>query len=186
MTRSDPVDRLSAGLRVDTFLPGPGLLMDKDTPTSMKTTTLVAIKRGLLLYWSLWFTIVFGSNGIDSLKALGVLDKGWKLAGGGFTLVSPPAAIYGVPARASVVLLACLLVWEGVSAVAFWRAFGKFRGLRNADARALVIAFMLAISLFAILLLADRFFGGQLYMPTHLKILTALLASCLVVYFLPE
>jgi hypothetical protein len=160
--------------------------MDERIPTSMKTTTLVAIKRGLLLYWSLWFTVVFASNGLDGLKALGVIDKGWKLAGGDFTLISPAAAINGVPAIASGVLLVCSLVWEGITAAAFWRAFGKFRGLKNAHARALAAAFLLAISLFAALLVADRFIGGHLFMATHLKILLALLASLLVVYFLPE
>ena len=164
----------------------PGLPMDKGIPTSMKTTTLVAIKRGLLLYWSLWFTVVFASNGLDGLKALGVIDKGWKLAGGDFTQISPAAAIYGVPARASGVLLVCLMVGEGITVAAFWRAFGKFRGLKNADGRALAAAFILAISLFAALLLADRFLGGHLFMAMHLKILVALLVSLLVVYFLPE
>jgi hypothetical protein len=164
----------------------PGLPMDEGIPTSMKTTTLVAIKRGLLLYWSLWFTIVFATTLLGGLEALGAIDKGWKLAGGDFTLISPAAAIYGVPARASGVLLVCLMVWEGITVAAFWRAFRKFRGLENADARALAAAFILATSLFAALLLADRFLGGHLFIATHLKILVALLVSLLVVFFLPE
>jgi hypothetical protein len=160
--------------------------MEKDIPSSMKTTTLVAIKRGLLLYWSLWFTIVFASNGLDGLEALGVIDQGWKLAGGDFTLLSPAAAIYGAPARASGVLLACLVLWQGITVAAFWRAFGKFRGLKNSDPRALAAAFILATSLFAALLLADRVFGGHPFVTTHLKILIAVLLSLLLVYFLPE
>ena len=160
--------------------------MDEGIPISMKTTTLVAIKRGLLLYWSLWFTIVFVTTLLGGLEALGAIDKGWKLAGGDFTLISPAAAIYGVPAKASGVLLACLMVWEGSAVVVFWWAFRKFRGLKNADGRALAAAFILAISLFAALLLAGLLFGGHLFMAMHLKILVALLLSFLVVYFLPE
>jgi hypothetical protein len=160
--------------------------MDGGIPTSMKTTTLVAIKRGVLLYWSLWFTIVFASNGLDGLKALGVIDKSWKLAGGDFTVISPAAAFYGVPARASGLLLVCLMVGEGIAGAAFWRAFVKFRGIMNADGRAPAVAFILAISLFAALLPADRFPGGHTYMVTHLKILVALLVSLLLVFFLPE
>ena len=148
----------------------PGLPMDEGIPISMKTTTLVAIKRGLLLYWSLWFTIVFVTTLLGGLEALGAIDKGWKLAG----------------AKASGVLLACLMVWEGSAVVVFWWAFRKFRGLANADGRALAAAFILAISLFAALLLAGLLFGGHLLMATHLKILVALLLSFLVVYFLPE
>jgi hypothetical protein len=160
--------------------------MDPETSTSMKTLTVVAIKRGLLLYWSLWFTIVFAMNVFDGLQALGVIDKGWEIAPGRFALISSTPATYGVPAGAHGVLILGVIVWEGIAAGTFWRAFHKFHGLKNASRRALAVAFVLALSLFATFLVADRFFVNHVYEATHLKIVVAQVASLLSIYLLPE
>jgi hypothetical protein len=160
--------------------------MDGETPTTMRTLTLVAIKRGLLLYWSLWFSIVFATSVFDGLQALGVIDKGWKFGSGILALISSTTAIYGVPAGAHGVWMLGVIVWEGIAVGAFWRAFRKFRGLKNADGRALVVTFVLAISLFASFVLADEFHGNRLYEATHLRIFVAQVASLLAIYFLPE
>lgn len=165
---------------------GPGVRMDPKTSTSMKTLTVVAIKRGLLLYWSLWFTIVFVMNVFDGLQALGVIDKGWEIAPGRFSLISSTTAIYGAPAGAHGALMLGVIVWEGFAAGAFWRAFHKFHGLKNADRRALAVAIVLALSLFATFLVADGFFVNHLYEATHLKIFVAQLASLLGIYLLAE
>jgi hypothetical protein len=160
--------------------------MDEETPTSMKTLTGVAIKRGLLLYWSLWLTVVFAMNVFDGLQALGVIDKGWSIASGRFALISASTGIYGSPAGAHGALMLGVIVWEGFAAGVFWGAFHKFHGLKNANRRALAVAFVLALSLFATFLMADRFFVNHLYEATHLKIFVAQLASLLSIYLLPE
>jgi hypothetical protein len=160
--------------------------MDPETSTSMKTLTLVAIKRGLLLYWSLWFTIVFAMSVFAGLQELGVIDKGWEIAPGRFALISSTTAIYGVPAGAHGVWMLGVIVWEGIAVGAFWRTFYKFHGLKNAGGRALAVAFLLALSLYATFLLADKFPVNHLYEATHLKIFVAQVASLLAIYLLPE
>jgi hypothetical protein len=38
---------------------------------------LVTLKRGLLLFWAVWFSFVFATNVLDGLKQLGVLPETW-------------------------------------------------------------------------------------------------------------
>jgi hypothetical protein len=152
----------------------------------MKTLTVVAIKRGLLLFWSLWFSIVFAINVFDGLQALGVIDKGWRFGSGILALISADTAMYGVPAGVHGVWRLSVIVCEGFTAGVFWRALHKFHGLGNADRRALAAAFVLALSLFAAFLAADRFFVDHLSEATHLKTFVAQLASLLDIYLLPE
>jgi hypothetical protein len=151
----------------------------------MKTLTLVAIRRGLLLFWSLWFSIVFAINALDGLQALGAIDRGWKLGSGILALISADTARYGVPAGVHGAWRLGAIVWEGLAAGAFWRAFHRLRGRGNADRRALTAAFVLALSLFVALLVTDRFFVDHLYEATHLKIFAAQLASLLAIYLGP-
>jgi hypothetical protein len=160
--------------------------MNPETSASMKTLTVVAIKRGLLLFWSLWFSIVFAITVFDALQALGVIDKSWKFGSGILALISADTAMYGVPAGVHGVWRLAVIVCEGLAAVVFWRALHKFRGLGNADRHALAAAFGLAVSLFAAFLVADRFSGNHLCEAMHLKILVAQLASLLGIYLLPE
>jgi hypothetical protein len=172
------------GIRV--WLPSRAARMNPETSASMKTLTVVAIKRGLLLFWSLWFSIVFAITVFDALQALGVVDRSWKFGSGILALISADTAMYGVPAGIHGAWRLGVIVCEGLVAAVFWRALHKFRGLGNADRHALAAAFGLALSLFAAFLVADRFFVNHLYEATHLRILVAQLVSLLGIYLLPE
>ena len=160
--------------------------LEEETHTPMKTLAVVALKRGVILYWSLWFTVVLATNVVHGLKALGIIREGWTLSFGDTRLLSSSVWIYGAPAGLHGFTLAGVVAAEALIAVLFWRAFSKFHGLKNADRLSLAAAFILTVALFAAFLVADEISSSYLYEGTHLRIFIIQLASLLAVYLLPE
>jgi hypothetical protein len=161
-------------------------LEQEEPRPSMKTLAIVALKRGVLLYWSLWFSMVLATSVVHGLKTLGILGEGWDFSFGEYKLISSWIWVYGAPAGVHGALLAGVVASEAVVTVLFWRAFSKFHGLKNSDRRSLAAAFLLALALFAAFTGADQTSSTYLYEGTHLRIFGAL-AVCLVgVYLLPE
>jgi len=154
--------------------------MDAQTPPSTKTAALVAIKRGLLLYWALWCSVIFATHAIFELKAFGLIRFA------DLPLLSSSTAIYGAAAGEHGVWSIGVVVWEGAAAVVFWIALRKFRGRKSSQTAALAAPFALAFSLFAVFVIADHLFLNSAYQAMHLRIMAALSVSFLVVFFLPE
>ena len=154
--------------------------MVTETPSSMKTTALRALKRGLLLYWSLWCTVVFAMQAIAGLQALGVIGKG------DLPLMSPSHVVFGRAAGERGAWRVAVILWEGATAVIFWLAFHGFHGGKRFYPRALAAAFTLALTLYAIFAIIDKVLWSRSYETTHLTILTALAVSLLIVWFVPE
>ena len=98
----------------------------------------VLLKRGLLLFWAAWLTIVFTTNLLDGAKALGVLGESWAFASGNYAFMAQTTARYGTPVWVNAVLFAGVIAWEGLAAGLFWRASWAFRG--DGEGRAAVCA----------------------------------------------
>lgn len=152
----------------------------------MRILAIVSLKRGVLLYWSLWFSVVWFANVADRLRAAGYINPAWKAGYGDFSVLSTSSALYGAPTHLSAAMITLVLVWEALTVGFFWRAFAKFRGVHQAEHFSLRGAFILALTLFAAFLLADESFARHSREPTHMLIFVALLISLLVTYFLPE
>ncbi|HKB37713.1 MAG TPA: hypothetical protein VKD72_14800 [Gemmataceae bacterium] len=86
------------------------------------------LKRGLLLFWAAYLSLVFTTNLLDGAKALGLLADSWTFSSGNYAFVVQTTARHGTPAWANAVLFAGVVVWEGLAAALFWRAFWAFRG----------------------------------------------------------
>lgn len=152
----------------------------------MRALAIVSLKRGVLLYWSLWFSVVLFADVMDRLKVAGYISPEWKLGFGDFSLISPSASLYGAPAELSGALIVAVMVWEALTVGFFWRAFAKFRGVNQAEHLSLRGAFILALTLFAVFMLADESLFRHSHEATHVRIFVALLVSLLATYFLPE
>lgn len=139
------------------------------------------LRTGLLLFWAIWLTLVASSNLADALKRFGLLPEGWTFASYNFELVANTVGAHGVPVWGAAVLFGGVIVWEWLAAVLFWRAFAVGRrggqGLTPEAAQ----AFTVSLALFATFLLATEATVNYLTAPTHMSVLTAQLASLLVV-----
>ena len=70
--------------------------LERWTATGIVMSALV-IKRGILFFWALWFSLVLATNVTDGLKALQVLPQSWAFTSGNFALMTTVTAIYHTP-----------------------------------------------------------------------------------------
>ncbi len=148
---------------------------------------LITVKRGLVLFWSVWFSLVSASNVADGLKALGLARKGWRFASGNLRLLESVTARYQVPRSLNGALFAGVVLWELIVTGLFWRASWHYcRGSR--DRRPLDAAFAAGLGLWGPLLIADELFvayesGTE---AAHVRYFVAQLATLLSIELLPD
>ncbi len=143
------------------------------------------LKRGLLLFWSVWLTIIFVTNLLDGCKALGWLGEGWTFASGNYWFLAQTTARYGTPAWLNGLLFLGVLVWEGAAALLFWLAWLLYRR-QLAERRLLYAAFTVGLGLWSAFAIADELFIAYAVEGTHLRLFTAQLATLLAVELLPH
>jgi hypothetical protein len=146
---------------------------------------VIHLKRLLLLFWAVWFTVVLLSNVADAAKGLELLGESWAFASGNWRLVQETTARYSTPAAVNVLLFAGVLLWEAVAAVLFWRAGWSFRS-RSLARKAVYRAFTTSLLLWAAFLVADEVLIAYPLESTHLRLFVAHLVTLLAVDILPE
>jgi hypothetical protein len=138
------------------------------------------LKRSLLFFWAAWLTVVFATNLADAGKALDLLGDSWALASGNYGFLCATTARYDTPAWLNGLLFLGVICWEGSAAVLFWLACWKLHR------PAVYAAFTVALTLWAAFLIADEVFIAYAVEATHLRLLTAQLATLLAIELLPE
>lgn len=142
------------------------------------------LKRALLVFWAVWFSIVFLTNVADAAKAVGLLDKSWAFASGNYNFLANTTAKYDTPDWANTTLFAGVIAWEGLSAALFWRAAWLFRTASSRSAR--WAAFTAALLLWAAFMIADEVFIEYGVERTHLGLFSAQLLTLLAMELLPD
>jgi ubiquinone/menaquinone biosynthesis C-methylase UbiE len=145
----------------------------------------ILLKRILLIFWAIWFSVVFFSNLADALKGLALLPDTWAFASGNFKFIKETTARYGTSGFVNGVLFAGVIVWEGIASVLFWRAGWAFQG-RNSANKALYLAFTASLLLWGAFLIADEIFIAYPVAGTHLRLFVAQLVTLMAIELLPE
>jgi hypothetical protein len=146
---------------------------------------VILLKRLLLLFWAVWFTVVFLTNLADAGKGLGLLDESWDFASGNWKFMQETTARYKTPAGVNGVLFAGVIIWEGIATMLFWRVGWSFRG-RGSGSKAVYLAFTTSLTLWAAFLVADEVCIAYAVAGTHLRLFVAHLVTLLAVELLPE
>jgi hypothetical protein len=150
-----------------------------------QAVSAVLLKRGLLLFWAAWLSLVLATNVLDAAKALGLLGRSWAFASGNYAFLCQTTARYGTPAWANAVLFAGVVAWEALAAGLSWRALWAFRG-KGTGRPTLHAAWAAGLSLWAAFILADEIFVTYTVAVTHWLLFAAQLATLLAVELLPE
>ena len=135
------------------------------------------LKRLLLFFWAVYFTIVMTSNVCDAATAAGLLDDSWMFASGNYAFVSQTTARYGPPSWVNAVLFAGVLLWETAAAGSFWWAAFAYSNNR----RPVYLAFTIGLGLWAAFIIADEICIGYPAEGTHLRLLIAQMATLLTI-----
>lgn len=149
----------------------------------------VLIKRILLLFWALFFSLVFVTDVTDGLKAIGVLSPDLTFASANYGFMLEVTDIFGTPEWFVALLYVGVVVWAGAAAFTFWRAFARFEVWDGPSRGVVETAFALGIGLWSAFLVADEFFLAYLttdVSSVHLRLFTAQMASLLVVALVPD
>ncbi|MDR7481315.1 MAG: hypothetical protein QN183_00990 [Armatimonadota bacterium] len=151
---------------------------------------LIAVKRGILVFWAVWHAVVWLANACDALKAAGVLPRSWKFASGNWGAIRDALGVYRTPPWLAVAMFGGVLAWQATAAALMWRAAlaaataGAFTD--GPLAAAATSAFGTSAALWAALVLADEVLIAYHHEGAHLRILTALLVSLLAIRLLPD
>lgn len=148
---------------------------------------LPTIKRGLVLFWAAWYTVVFATNFFDALKAIGAVGAGWAFASGNFAMIRAATAKFALPAVANGALFVGVMAWQATAAALLWIAGIRRAPTRELDLARATTALGTSLGLWAAFVLADELFvafeGGTEAM--HLRIFTAQLVTLVAVHLLP-
>jgi hypothetical protein len=140
----------------------------------------------LLLFWAIWLSVVFATNALDGVKALGWLNASWAFASGNHRFLVETTARYGTSSWLNAALFLGVICWEGTAALLFWLAWLRFTESRERRGRLLYTAFTASLTLWSAFAIADEVFIAYSVEGTHLRLFTAQLATLLAVVLLPE
>lgn len=150
------------------------------------TVTGLLLKQGIVLFWALWLSVAWLSNLCDGLKTYRLLGGGWWFASGNYAMMAKTTQKCRMPPWLTTLLFLGVLVWQGGAMLLLWAAFFQFQGLHEPGASVLYAAFLVNLSLWAALLIADEIFLAYATESTHLRVFTAQMTSLLVLALLPE
>ena len=145
----------------------------------------ILLKRLLLLFWAVWFSVVFLSNLGDGMKALSLLPESWLFASGNFKFIQETTSQYGTPNWLNEIMFAGVIIWEGIAALLFWWAGWTFRG-KGVGNTVVYCAFSVSILLWGAFLVADEIFIAYAVAGTHLRLFVAHLVTLMAIELLPE
>ena len=144
-----------------------------------------ALKRLLLLFWSLYFIFVTGSNLVDAFQQLGWVPETWSFTSGNFGLVVTTVSTYGLSKGFAAILFVAVILLELSAALFFTAAARDTWKEDSANSTNASRGFVSAIGLFAGFIVADEIFVVYHRVSgletTHLLVLCALLLTALVV-----
>lgn len=142
------------------------------------------LKRLLLFFWAAWCALVAASNLCDALKGLGILDQSWPFASGNYRAIAAATARYGVVREVNCALFACVIVWEGLSALLFLHAAIRYCG--RDSLQPVHTAFAVSLMLWASFMIADEIVFTFVFEATHMRIFIAQVATWLAIELIPE
>lgn len=142
------------------------------------------LNRGLLFFWAIWFSLVFGSDLVDGMQAAGFAPASWSFASGNFELVAKTVSIYGLPGTITAILFLGILAVALAATILFWRAAVDSGSIVEEGMPKVYPAFVAGGGLFAGFLIADELFLSYMNVPgltsTHWFVLGTLLLTLLV------
>ena len=141
------------------------------------------MKAVLLLFWAVWFSVVTLTNVGDALKHLGVLPAGFSFASGNFAFLQTVTAIHHTPVFLVALMFAGVILWEGLAAVLFYRAFAKDRAASADASSTTTLAFTVSAAFWGAMMIASEAFISYDVEATHMRLLIASLVSFIVVTY---
>jgi hypothetical protein len=147
--------------------------------------TLPILKTGLILFWSVWLSIVFLTNVLAALKALGLLPEDWRFASSNYQAVADTISEYSWPRRLAGVLFLGVILWQGLAVLLFWQAFFRYQDTASTGLAHINTAFGVSLGLWAAFMIADELFTVYRQESAHVLFFIGQLVTLLAIHLLP-
>jgi hypothetical protein len=149
---------------------------------------LVTLKRGLLVFWAVWFSLVCLTNVLDGCKRLALLPPTWQYVSGNFQLIVSVVRVSRMPEWLAALLFTGATFVEGVCAAIFWLAAVRFHGVKSPTLALAITAFAMSIALWAAFAVGVETFIAfeKVSEGTFHTLLSANLLSLLAICLLPD
>lgn len=151
--------------------------------------SLRTLKRGTILFWALWLTVVLITNVLDLLKSFGVLPADWSFASGNYDLVAQTVARYNLGGALVILLFVGVIIWEALAALLLWRGYAAYDTTPDTihgGLQAVYSAFAVSLALWAAFIVTDEIFIIYDLEGTHMGIFTSQLVTLLAIRLLPD
>ncbi len=143
---------------------------------------ITIIKTGLVLFWSLWLTIVFLTNLFEGLQYLRVIPESWKFISQNYAMIPKTVAIYDSPPWLAGLFFLGVLAWQGLALVLLWVAYEQMVSSGMAALPWVDAAFAALLALFGAFMIADEIFRAYDHQAGHMQIFIAQLVTLLAVH----
>jgi hypothetical protein len=148
--------------------------------------SLSVIKRGTLLFWAAWLSVVATTNLLNGLQALGTLPESFRFVSGNWTWINQVMDPLGVPRLLQATLFAGAIAWEVLGATLFWWAVATYRGRPLTEEKAAVFACGVNLALWAAFQVLDEVFLAYQPEAVHRVIFISQIATLLFLHLLPN
>lgn len=145
-----------------------------------------SVKRGFLVYWALFMTIVWITNVFSGMKAAGWLSEDWSFASPNFELVAGSVGNLGGPRWLAGLLFIGVILWEGVAALLFWAAAARYGRKSRGIWGSVEVPFIVGFALWGAFVLAGEIFIDYQFNATHMALFSAMALSLMMIRLLPE
>jgi hypothetical protein len=152
----------------------------------MKFFTLSTLKRGVIFFWAAWLTVVCATNVLNALQALGMLPETFKFVSGNWQWINQTMDPLGVPRVLQAIQFAGVIIWEGLAAILFWRAFFAYRNRPLLQEPILIAACAVNLALWAAFQVLDEVFLAYQSEGVHRVIFANQILTVLLLYVLPS
>ncbi len=143
------------------------------------------IKKALVFFWAIWFTVVFLSNLANLLRVFAILPKTFMFYSGNFAMVTKVISIYHLPHSFAVTLFILVILLEACIMLSLW--FAAFSYLCNMKyIQRVNMAFLISMFLWMLFLITDEIFIAYRFEAAHFKFFVAQLVTLLVIHLLPD
>ena len=144
----------------------------------------LVLKRLLLAFWTMYFSMIALTNGVDLLDELGVAR--WKfLNSGNFDYLSSVVKVYAVGPGLTKLMLAAAFTIELVGAIAFWRALLSL-GRREGGRTAALQAICWGTAVWTAFVFMTEFFVAYQSESVFRELLALMIGTALAITLIPD
>ena len=149
-------------------------------------SALSFVKRGLLLFWAAWLSVVVTTNVLNAAQALGAIPASFKFVSGNWPWINQTMDPLAVPRGLQALFFAGVIAWEALAAGLFWWAAAVYRGGPLARQPAVVYACGVNLALWAAFQVLDEVFMAYQPEAAHRAIFLMQLVTLLALHLLPD